>query len=154
MSSGRTEAGFTLYELLLILAIIMIICSMAVPNFVTAMNNARIAKAVGDINAIEQDIDEYQAMQPDNSLPDSLAQIGCDTMIDPWGNPYQYLNHADGHGNGQDRKDRFLVPLNSDYDLYSMGADGQSVGPITAQKSQDDIIRAEDGSYVGLAANF
>lgn len=154
MSHRGREAGFTLYELLLILAIIMIINAMAIPNFVTAINNARIAKAVGDINAIEQDVSEYQALEPDNSLPDSLADIGCDQMIDPWGNAYQYLNHADSKGNGKSRKDRFLVPLNSDYDLYSMGPDGQSVSPITAQKSQDDIIRAEDGAYVGVAASF
>lgn len=154
MSSKRIEAGFTLIELVLILAIILIICAIAVPNFLGALENARVAKAVGDINAIEGDVVEYQVLNSSGSLPDSLADIGCDTMIDPWGNPYQYLNHANSKGNGHSRKDRFLVPLNSDYDLYSMGKDGQSVGPITAQKSQDDIIRASDGSYVGLAADF
>jgi len=64
------------------------------------------------------------------------------------------LNHTDMKGNGQARKDRFLVPLNSDYDLYSDGQDGQTTAPITAQKSQDDIIRASDGAYVGLASQF
>jgi len=49
---------------------------------------------------------------------------------------------------------RFLVPLNSDYDLYSVGKDGASSPPIMAKPSQDDVIRASNGSYVGLAANF
>ena len=57
-------------------------------------------------------------------------------------------------GIGGARKDRFLVPINSDFDLYSMGQDGESVGPLTAQKSHDDIIRANDGGFYGLAANF
>jgi general secretion pathway protein G len=57
-------------------------------------------------------------------------------------------------GNGQARKDRFLVPLNDDYDLYSMGKDGTSSPPLTAKVSQDDIIRANNGSYVGLASLF
>jgi len=57
-------------------------------------------------------------------------------------------------GNGQARKDRFLVPLNDDYDLYSMGQDGVSAPPITAKPSQDDILRASDGSYLGLASQF
>jgi general secretion pathway protein G len=35
-----------------------------------------------------------------------------------------------------------------------MGKDGQSVGPLTAQKSHDDVIRASDGGFYGLAANF
>ena len=38
--------------------------------------------------------------------------------------------------------------------LYSDGQDGQSSAPITASKSQDDIIRASDGAYVGLASQF
>jgi general secretion pathway protein G len=35
-----------------------------------------------------------------------------------------------------------------------MGADGKSQEPLTAAPSHDDIIRASDGAYVGLAVNF
>jgi len=35
-----------------------------------------------------------------------------------------------------------------------MGKDGQSMEPLTAQKSHDDVIRANDGSFVGLAVEF
>jgi general secretion pathway protein G len=59
-----------------------------------------------------------------------------------------------GGGGAKPRKDRFLVPINSDYDLYSMGPDGESVEPLTAAKSHDDIIRASNGAYVGVAENF
>ena len=52
------------------------------------------------------------------------------------------------------RKDRFLVPINSCYDLYSMGKDGQSVPPLTAKASWDDIVRANDGAFVGLAWQY
>jgi general secretion pathway protein G len=58
------------------------------------------------------------------------------------------------HGHGQQRKDRNLVPINSDYDLYSMGPDGRSVSPLTAQASRDDIIRANDGGFVGKASDY
>ena len=51
-------------------------------------------------------------------------------------------------------KDRFLVPINSDFDLYSMGKDGKSQMPLTAKDSRDDIIRANDGAYIGLAYAF
>jgi general secretion pathway protein G len=80
--------------------------------------------------------------------------MGDGNLLDPWGNPYQYLNHYTMKGNGQARKDRFLKPLNSDYDLYSMGKDGQSSPPLQAKPSLDDVIRASNGSYVGLASNF
>ncbi len=52
------------------------------------------------------------------------------------------------------RKDRFLVPLNSDFDLYSKGPDRKSVPPLTAEASRDDIIRANDGGYIGLASEY
>ena len=52
------------------------------------------------------------------------------------------------------RKDKKLVPLNSDYDLYSMGPDGESKPPLTAKASKDDIVRANDGEFVGLAERY
>ena len=52
------------------------------------------------------------------------------------------------------RKDRFLIPINTSFDLYSMGKDGKSAAPLTAQASQDDVIWANDGSFVGLASQY
>lgn len=147
-----SQRGFSLLELLIVVAMVTTICAIAIPSLMSAVNQAKIARAVADIETIEADVSVYQAMN--GQLPDSLAQAGDGNLMDPWGHPYQYLNHTGMKGNGQARKDRFLVPLNDDYDLYSMGADGKSVGPITAGPSQDDIIRAASGSYVGLASQF
>jgi general secretion pathway protein G len=144
--------GFTVLELLIVMAIIVTISAMAVPNLMSAIDSARVARAVGDINAIEDEITLYQVIN--GALPDDLSQVGYGSYPDPWHNPYAYLNHSTMKGNGQARKDRFLVPLNSDYDLYSAGKDGQSVPPLTAAPSQDDVIRASNGSYVGLASQF
>ena len=55
---------------------------------------------------------------------------------------------------GQARKDRFLVPLNSDYDLYSAGKDGESAPPLGAAQSRDDVVRANNGAYIGLASGY
>ena len=65
-------------------------------------------------------------------------------MTDPWGHAYQYTSHTDGSTRGSWRKDKNIVPINSDFDLYSMGKDGTSVPPLTAQASRDDIVRAND----------
>jgi general secretion pathway protein G len=146
------QGGFTLVELLIVIAIFLTICAMAVPSLMAAVQAAKIAAAIGDIHTMETEIAQYQILT--NQLPDDLAAIGRANFLDPWGNPYEYLNHATMKGNGKARKDRFLVPLNSDYDLYSDGPDGKSVSPITAKASQDDIIRAADGSYLGVASQF
>ena len=108
-----------------------------------------MAPAIGDIETLSQNITEYNLTN--GSLPAALSDIGS-ALTDPWGNPYQYI--PIGKGKGGFRKDRFLVPINTDYDLYSMGPDGASVGPLTAAPSRDDIIRANDGGFIGLASEF
>jgi general secretion pathway protein G len=77
-------------------------------------------------------------------------------MRDAWGNPYEYLRIAGPSppNRGQLRKDKNLVPINSDFDLYSMGPDGDSKKPLTAKASRDDIIRAADGAFVGAAEDY
>ena len=89
-------------------------------------------------------------------LPDTLDQLGNGIPTDPWGNAYQYqrIEGAGLKGKGKLRKDKKLNPINSDYDLYSMGADGQSKLPLTAKHSWDDIIRASNGAYVGPATEY
>ena len=57
-------------------------------------------------------------------------------------------------GRGQARKDHNLVPINSDFDLYSMGRDRQSAGPLTSGPSKDDIVRASDGGFIGLGRDY
>jgi general secretion pathway protein G len=147
-----TTRGFTLVELLVAMAIVLTLAALAVPNFLTLMEQAKVAKAVADIHAIGDDIEGYALSN--GAYPNTLTDIGYGNFNDPWGNPYQHLNFANVNGKGKMRKDRFLVPINTFFDLYSMGPDGKSVPPLTAQASQDDVIWANDGAYVGPAAQY
>jgi len=52
------------------------------------------------------------------------------------------------------RKDHNLVPVNSDFDLFSKGKDGQSKSPFTAKASRDDIVRANNGRYIGPVSGY
>ena len=72
---------------------------------------------------------------------------------DPWGNAYQYYL-IEGASIGPARKDHAVNPINSDFDLYSKGADGQTQKQVTNSQSLDDIIRATDGRFLGLASDF
>jgi general secretion pathway protein G len=146
--------GFTPIELLTVLAIIGTIVGISVPLYVGYVDKARLNKAIAEIQNISLAIEMYKGVNEE--LPLSLSDAGCGDFIDPWGNPYQYLNFGTlkGSGKGKMRKDQFLVPINSDYDLYSKGKDGQSVSPLTAKASRDDIIRANDGRYIGPASGY
>jgi len=144
----------TLLELLVVVAIIAILAGIAIPSYNKHVEKTRVKTAIADIKILEVDISRFYA---DNMrYPQNLGELNKAGLLDPWGRPYEYLNIAerDSKGKGELRKDKNLVPINSDYDLYSVGPDGDSVSPLTAKKSQDDIIRANNGAYVGLASGY
>ena len=149
---GQRGHGFTVIELMLAAAIVAVIVAIAVPSYANYQERVRVAQAVTDIKAMDVQLQHYQ--NDNREYPDDLGAIGMAGKLDPWGNPYQYTNLANIKGKGQARKDKNLVPINSDFDLWSMGKDGQSSPPLTAKPSRDDIVRAGDGRLVGLASDF
>jgi len=229
-SNGVGSAGFTLIETMIVVAIIGILTTIAVPTLITYRTKAKNALAISEIKLLEQEIKLFEI--ENMRLPDQLNEVKLGNIRDPWGNPYKYLKiaevYAAGNGNGggngngngggngngngggggngnggngnggggngngngnggggngnggggngnggngddtaaeadenlddagtdKRRKDHFQVPVNTDFDLYSMGKDGRSRAPFTAKASRDDIVRVNDGKYIGLASNF
>ena len=147
----KKQHGFTLLELIIAVIVAGLMAAIALPVYSGAIQRARIVQATGDMNRVESALERFRA---NGVLPPNLAAVGMDTLNDPWGNPYQYLNIEAGVNRGAVRKDRNLVPLNTDYDLYSMGKDGISRPQLPARPSRDDIVRAGNGSYMGLAEDF
>ncbi len=141
--------GFTLIEVMIVIAIVSILASIATPNYIKYRDKAQIAMAITEMGLIEKQIVIY--LIDHRELPENLSEIGMDKELDPWGRPYHYLRIGD---KGKPRKDHQLHPINSDYDLFSVGKDGKSNAPLTSEISQDDIIRANSGGYVGLVSNY
>lgn len=153
-TSLTAQTGVQLIELIIALAIVAIIVVVAVPSYTQYIDKANNAAAATDVSLIEQAIERFYA--GNNRYPDNLTEMGFNAVRDPWGNAYQYLRIAGAglKGKGALRKDKKLNPVNSDYDLYSMGKDGQSRLPFTAKPSWDDVVRANNGRYIGLAADY
>lgn len=142
--------GVTLVELMITVLLVGLLAAIAVPSYEAYLKRTRVVVAKKDILEYGLMIERFFMVR--HAYPTSLAQLG-DTRLDPWGAPYRYLS-MDGASVGQKRKDKSLHPLNSDYDLYSMGPDGQSQTPLTAKASRDDIIRANNGGFIGVAEDY
>lgn len=176
--------GFTLIELMLVIFIIGTLSAISIPVYGMYIEKARVIRTIAEVRMLEREIQAY--MYINEVLPDSLDNIGRGNLLDPWGNPYKYLNidkiiksanegggggKGKGKGKGEEkgkasekaieqmkvkgaRFDRWEKPLNLDFDLFSIGKDGDSKENLRAKASRDDIVRASDGAYVGLGSEY
>jgi len=125
----RWRRGFTLLELLVVLAILSLIAAFAGPRVLKYLGGAKTDAAKVQIDNLATTLDLYRLEI--GSYPDDQAGLlalverpsGVDNwngpylskskaLIDPWGNPYRY-RHPGEHG---------------EFDLYSLGADDAEGG--------------------------
>ena len=147
----KSHQGFTLVEMMITVAIIGILAAIAVPAYSNYVERARVSAAISDIATMSVQIEHY--FVENRFYPDTLADVKLNNKIDPWGVNYRYLNLIK-NGNGGARKDKNLVPLNSDFDLYSIGKDLRTNQSLNPKVSDDDVLRARDGRFIDLASKF
>lgn len=144
--------GFSAIEVLLVVAILALLAAIAVPSYENYRDKKDITMAKEDLLKIQTAIEKYYVLN--NRLPESLSDLGLDHMRDPWKTPYYYQNVASAKNKGDVRKDKNLTPVNSDYDLYSAGKNKETKLPFTAKVSRDDIVRCNNGGFIGLVENY
>ena len=144
--------GFTLIELMIVVAILVILAGIGLPAYRNHLEKAQIVTAVAEIKMITIQIEAYRATNFD--LPADLSDVGYEGFEDPWGNPYIYVNLKAGGGPVQARVNGNNNPLNSDFDLYSMGRDGKTHNRINQTMSLDDIIRGKEGNFIGPVSKY
>lgn len=119
----RAEAGFTLVELLVVLAIIGLLSTVVIINVLPMQDRAQVQKAEADIATIEQAlefwrIDTGRYPNAEEGLGVLVVPTATGAKLkklpdDPWGKPYGYA--VPGENNQP-----FLV--------FSLGADGAEGG--------------------------
>lgn len=139
--------GFTLVELLVALVIIGLLAAIGISSFTGFRENAKSATAMGGLKELEREIIAHVLEK--GTYPAAatwLTDINREGLVDPWGRPYVYSAPGGTRTMGG--------PLNADFDLYSKGTDGDSAAALLDPPSRDDIVRLNDGAYIGLASKF
>lgn len=160
------RSGFTLIEIMIVCLVISILGSIALPRYLDVVSKAEEEVVLAELREIADELEAHWRMHGEYPLELTPPRL------DPWGHPYVYLRieepregmTAVEYEKKQKekaekisplvRKDKNLHPLNTDFDLYSMGPDGKSNVPLTAEASRDDVIRANNGQFFGRAEDF
>jgi len=152
--AAHDNRGFSLVELLMVIAIIGVLSLMAIPQYSNLKNRAQNSRCKSEIRTVEKSIIAYNLDHGSFPTTGNLS-LATTTLKDPWGRDYQYYNINGGAGtpymnvNGID-------PLNTDFDLYSLGVDGATTAKLdpASTTSMDDIVRGTNGSIVSLGRNY
>jgi general secretion pathway protein G len=128
---ARAMRGFTLIEVMVVVAILGILAALIVPKLVGRSDEARVVAAKQDIGTLMQALKLYRldnqryptgpqglnalVQKPTSDpIPPNWKDGGYLDKLpnDPWGHPYQYLNPG----------------VHGEIDVFSYGADGQPGG--------------------------
>jgi general secretion pathway protein G len=76
-STGKHDAGFTLMELMIVMAIISVLATLAIPSFIGAIKSAREAVLKEDLHVMRAAVDSYTMdKQKAPQSMDDLVQNG------------------------------------------------------------------------------
>lgn len=131
-NSNRDEAGFTLLELLVVVAILGVLVAIAAPATFKILGRAKTSVATQEVDALGSQLDMYRLDQ--GNLP--TQEQGLTSLwtkpsgAESWGGPY--IKNVASLKDPWNHDWVYIVPSrreNHDYDLCSSGSDGKGTGP-------------------------
>ena len=118
----QNNRGFTLLELMIVVAIIAIMAGFAVTKFTGVLDNTRVTAVKTDFKTFEFALEAYymkNSRYPSTDeglqalIDDGFVQKKSDALLDPWKHPYQY---------------RYPGEYIDGPEMWSLGADGTEGG--------------------------
>lgn len=71
------KKGFTLVEIMIVVAIIILLAAIAIPNLLRARHNANEAAAIGSLRTLSTAMESFRAAQTTPAYPANLAALAA-----------------------------------------------------------------------------
>jgi type IV pilus assembly protein PilA len=74
----KKQDGFTLIELMIVVAIIGVLAAVAIPAYQDYLNRSKMSEALATIGACKASVTEFAAVR--SKLPGTIAEAGCSSV--------------------------------------------------------------------------
>lgn len=123
----RNQRGFTLVELLIVILIIGVLATIAVPRFLTSLDRAHVTAAVADVDHFRKALAVYEieyGVFPDQNYGTVPAIVAA--LVDPSGNDYMTLPDGQNFGSFN------YTPVNAgqSYEIQVVATDHSNTGVL------------------------
>ena len=135
----KNSKGFTLIELMIVVAIIAILAAIALPAYQNYIKRSKVTEGVVAADACKASVSEYVASQ--NAWPGTIAQAGCDGFV-----ATQYVSGLTYDGAGGITVAYQNVGSGVDGNTYVLGPSGAqdpTTGQITAWTCTNSTVETQ-----------
>ena len=148
-SYGHSQKGFTLVEIMIVVAIIALLAAIAIPNLLRARHNSNETAAIGSMRTFSTAMESFRAAQTPPTYPAALVDLSNAVP--------QYVPAAlSGATNAANsRQGYFFTYARTSSNAYTLNGDPETVNTTGTRQffvDESGVVRAATGAQANAGS--